>query len=179
MKTKKESKGNNKNCKSAGEKGIYRKKQLGIWLIVLCIIGILLLIFLWKKNEKDYDFNWNREYEQSTEEKEVGTEQEVPRIFIGVDNNYVICDEEPYFYIGYPKKNEFDAKLEILDENEKLLYETKYITPNSNVKIDGTSFAAHGKHTYFCKVKIYENDSEELINDALIMKINIDYDGEN
>ena len=102
------------------EKKEKKSRQLKRIIIVLVMVFLLLLIFfLLQRKETEV---YIREYEKHVEKIwETQEAKENPRINIAISQRYVISDESPLFYIGYPKDNQFDIVLTFYDELDNVL----------------------------------------------------------
>ena len=56
-----------------------------------------------------------------------------------------------------------------------MLYQTKYISPGTNVKIPGSDFAEKGTQEYCCNIAAYEQDTGKLVSDCVNVIIKIQY----
>ena len=102
--------------------------------------------------------------------------QENKRLNLAISDSYRITDENPVFYIGFPKENIFDVVFILKDSDGNELYKTNYIAPGTNVAIDGTEFLEKGNQQVECLVSIYSHDSGVLISDCTTVVLNINYE---
>lgn len=157
------------NDKKKKEKKSRQWKRIIIVLIMVFLL--LLLLFLLQRKETEV---YIREYEKHVEKIwETQEAKENPRINIAISQRYVISDESPLFYIGYPKDNQFDIVLTFYDELDNVLYETKYIQPDTTVAIDGTKFVSKDIEEYRCNISAFDRTTGKLVSSSVnvIMKI--------
>lgn len=150
-----------------------KKSKLRKRIIVVIIIVFLFffIIFLLQRKETEV---YIREYEKHVEKIwETQETKENPRINIAISQRYEISDESPLFYIGYPKDNQFDIVLTFYDELNNVLYETKYIQPDTTVAVDGTKFVSKDIEEYRCNISAFDRTTGKLVSSSVnvIMKI--------
>lgn len=154
------------------EKKERKSRQCKKIIIVLVMVFLLLFIFfLLQRKETEV---YIREYEKHVEKIwETQEAKENPRINIAISQRYEISDESPLFYIGYPKDNQFDIVLTFYDELNNVLYETKYIQPDTTVAIDGTKFVSKDIEEYRCNISAFDRSTGKLVSSSVnvIMKI--------
>ena len=156
----------NKNEK---EKKSRRRKR--IIVVIIMVFLLLFIFFLLQRKETEV---YIREYEKHVEKIwETQETKENPRINIAISQRYEISDESPLFYIGYPKDNQFDIVLTFYDELNNVLYETKYIQPDTTVAVDGTEFVSKDIEEYRCNISAFDRTTGKLVSSSVnvIMKI--------
>ena len=157
------------NDKKKKEKKSRLRKRIIIVLVM--VLFLLLILFLLQRKETEV---YIREYEKHMEKIwETQEAKENPRINIAISQRYEISDESPLFYIGYPKDNQFDIVLTFYDELDNVLYETKYIQPDTSVAIDGTKFLSKDIEEYRCNISAFDRSTGKLVSSSVnvIMKI--------
>ena len=157
------------NDKKKKEKKSRLRKRIIIVLVM--VLFLLLILFLLQRKETEV---YIREYEKHMEKIwETQEAKENPRINIAISQRYEISDESPLFYIGYPKDNQFDIVLTFYDELDNVLYETKYIQPDTSVAIDGTKFLSKDIEEYRCNISAFDRSTGKLVSSYVnvIMKI--------
>ena len=152
-----------------------KEKKSRLWkrIIIAFVMVILLLLIFFLLQRKETEV-YIREYEKHVEKIwETQEAKENPRINIAISQRYVISDESPLFYIGYPKDNQFDIVLTFYDELDNVLYETKYIQPDTSVAIDGTEFVSKDIEEYRCNISAFDRTTGKLVSSSVnvIMKI--------
>lgn len=158
-----ESKKNEKEKKS--------KRRKRVIVVVIIVFLLLFIFFLLQRKETEV---YIREYEKHVEKIwETQEAKENPRINIAISQRYEISDESPLFYIGYPKDNQFDIVLTFYDEQNNVLYETKYIQPDTTVAINGTEFVSKDIEEYRCNISAFDRTTGKLVSSSVnvIMKI--------
>lgn len=160
------------NDKKKKEKKSRQRKRIIIVLVMVLLL--LLMLFLLQRKETEV---YIREYEKHVEKIwETQEAKENPRINIAISQRYVISDENPLFYIGYPKDNQFDIVLTFYDELDNVLYETKYIQPDTTVAIDGTEFVSKDIEEYRCNISAYDRTTGKIISSSVNVIMKIHYD---
>ena len=157
------------NDKKKKEKKSRQRKRIIIVLVMVLLL--LLMLFLLQRKETEV---YIREYEKHVEKIwETQEAKENPRINIAISQRYEISDESPLFYVGYPKDNQFDIVLTFYDEQNNVLYETKYIQPDTNVAINGTEFVSKDIEEYRCNISAFDRTTGRLVSSSVnvIMKI--------
>lgn len=157
------------NDKKKKEKKSRQRKRIIVVLVV--VVLLLFIVFLLQRKETEV---YIREYEKHVEKIwETQEEKENPRINIAISQRYEISDESPLFYIGYPQDNQFDIVLTFYDELDNVLYETKYIQPDTTVAIDGTKFVSKDIEEYRCNISAFDSTTGKLVSSSVnvIMKI--------
>ena len=152
-----------------------KEKKSRLWkrIIIAFVMVILLLLIFFLLQRKETEV-YIREYEKHVEKIwETQEAKENPRINIAISQRYEISDESPLFYIGYPKDNQFDIVLTFYDELNNVLYETKYIQPDTTVAIDGTEFVSKDIEEYRCNISAFDRTTGRFVSSSVnvIMKI--------
>ncbi len=157
-----------------------KKKHPVVKIVVTLIVLIILCLCFRSCQARDEPIlpDPDRTYEENvvTESEEVMPTQENKRLNIAISDSYLITEERPVFYIGYPEENVFDVVFILLDGAGNELYKTKYVAPGTNVAIDGSTFLKIGEHKIDCLVSIYNHDSGTLISDCTTIVLNINYE---
>lgn len=152
-----------------------RKKFLALALFLL----ILLILCLRSCRARDEPLpdDPDRVYEEdsSRDADDAVPAGEEKRLNIAVSENYRITDGNPYFYIGFPEENAYDAVFTLKDTAGKELYRTDYVAAGTNVAIDGTAFLRKGEQKVDCVVSVYERDTGALVSDCTTVVLNISY----
>lgn len=150
------------------------KKSRQCKRIIMMLVMVVLLLFIFLLLQRKETEVYIREYEKYVEKIwETQEAKENPRINIAISQRYEISDESPLFYIGYPKDNQFDIVLTFYDERNNVLYETKYIQPDTTVAVDGTEFVSKDIEEYRCNISAFDRATGKLISSSVnvIMKI--------
>ncbi len=154
-----------------------KKKRKHLRMVLLALIIIILLLFILFLLSREETEVYIREYEKHVEQ--IWEEQEAkenPRINIAISQRYKISDESPLFYVGYPKDNQFDIVLTFYDEQNNVLYETKYIQPDTNVAINGTEFVSKDIEEYRCNISAFDRTTGKLVSSSVNVIMKIHYD---
>ena len=159
----------NKNEK---EKKVRRRKRI-IVIVIMAFLFFLILMLLQRKETEVYIREYEKHVEKIWETQEA---KENPRINIAISQRYEISDESPLFYIGYPKDNQFDIVLTFYDELDNVLYETKYIQPDTTVAVDGTEFVSKDIEEYRCNISAFDRKTGKLVSSSVNVIINIHYE---
>ena len=147
------------------------KQRKRIIIVLVVVVLLLFIVFLLQRKETEvYIHEYEKHVEKIWETQEA---KENPRINIAISQRYVISDESPLFYIGYPKDNQFDIVLTFYDELDNVLYETKYIQPDTTVAVDGTAFVSKDIEEYRCNISAFDRSTGKLVSSSVnvIMKI--------
>lgn len=151
----------------------------GIVATVIILIIILCCLFLRScGNARDKPASTtDRAYEDDVHRSTVDLvpSGENKRLNLAISDQYVLTEEEPVFYIGYPAENQYDVVFTFLSADRETLYQTKYIAPGTNVAIDGSTFLEKGVQTMDCQVSIYDHESGALISDCVTVVLNLNY----
>lgn len=158
------------------ERGKRRRRTAGVILIVLIIL-LLLLCFRSCGPGDGPPGNEERVYEEDSRPRR---EYGIPsagggRLNIAVAQEYRISDDSPYFYIGFPEDNAYDAVFAMLGAGGEELYRTDYVAPGTRVAVDGTAFLAKGEHKVDCLVSVYDRDSGMPVSACTTVVLNVSY----
>lgn len=162
-----------------------RKKTVIHFLIALVILVIICLAFrsCRARDEPAPTPTPDRIYEEDctttpkpTEEATTSTEDVAKRLNLAVTGEYHISDEEPLFYIGYPKDNVYDVVFTLKDADGNELYKTNFVAPGTNIAIDGTAFLEKGQQKINCLIGIYAKDSGQLLSNCTTVVLNVSYE---
>lgn len=154
------------------------KKRRIIGYLIIVILLLLFCVFLRSCQARDEPApTVDRIYEEDQHRSTVDLVPtgENKRLNLAISDQYVLTEEEPVFYIGYPEENVYDVVFSLLDDTGSPMYQTKYIAPGTNVAIDGSSFLPKGEQTVDCQVSIYDHDSGALISDCVTVVLNLNY----
>ena len=98
------------------------------------------------------------------------------RLNLALSDNYLISEDSPFFYIGFPKENIYDVIFTLKGGDGQELYRTGYVAPGTNVAIDGTGFLGRGEQKIDCLVSVYDHESGTLISDCTTVVLNIKFE---
>jgi len=153
------------------------KKSRQCKRIIMMLVMVVLLLFIFLLLQRKETEVYIREYEKHVEKIwETQETKENPRINIAISQRYEISDESPLFYIGYPKDNQFDIVLTFYDELNNVLYETKYIQPDTTVAVDGTKFVSKDIEEYRCNISAFDRNTGKLVSSCVNVIMKIHYD---
>ena len=154
-----------------------KKKFTQCKRIVIVLVVVILLLFIFLLLQRKETEVYIREYEKHVEKIwETQEAKENPRINIAISQRYEISDESPLFYIGYPKDNQFDIVLTFYDELNNVLYETKYIQPDTTIAVDGTEFVSKDIEEYRCNISAFDRTTGKLVSSSVNVIMKIHYD---
>ena len=156
-----------------------RKKTAIRFLITLIIFVIICLSFrsCRARDEPEPDRIYEEDcIKKPAEKTPVSAENAGKRLNLAVTGEYHISDQEPLFYIGYPKDNVYDVVFTLNDMDGNKLYRTNYVAPGTTVAIDGTAFLEKGEQKINCVVGIYTKDSGKLLSNCTTVVLNISYE---
>lgn len=153
-----------------------KNRIFGYFILLVLLLFLCILFHSCRARDEPEPF-LDRVYE---EDKHHSTLDLVPtgenkRLNLAISDQYVVTDEEPVFYIGYPEENQYDVVFSLLDKTGSTMYQTKFVAPGTNVAIDGSSFLTKGEQTIDCLVSIYDHDNGALVSDCVTVVLNLNY----
>lgn len=154
-----------------------KRRRRNLFLILILILLLILFLRSCRARDEPQPDDTKKIYEENrSRDMDDGIPQgDGKRLNIAVSETYRISRGNPYFYIGFPKENIYDAVFTLKDAAGKELYRTNYVAAGTNVAIDGTAFLEKGEQEIDCVVSVYERDTGELISDCTSVVLNISY----
>ena len=162
-----------------------KRKNRGIIGGIIILIILLLCLFLRSCRARDEpaetkpdtaDIERVYEEDRHAEYPVIVPDTANKRLNLALSDNYVISEDSPFFYIGFPKENIYDVIFTLKGGEGQALYRTGYVAPGTNVAIDGTGFLDRGEQKIDCLVSVYDHESGTLISDCTTVVLNIKFE---